>query len=226
MAGQSKKARKPKKTVRSTRPPTLMRTASLSLPPGIVVDRYELTDLRNYDVSTKSGAKTHRVEVWTTLRDKLIDEWLDDERILRTACVLLLSPTEELRPRVWNLMVRQSGDALIDLLGDLLTAKDHELPETFRTSLKALVKTRNLLAHQPSRPRESMRSDGSVFLRTTGFKEGAYVEVPYHTIEQAISDVGPVMKWLIAEIPDSDGVRVSVEEEVFDLFEQGDDTPD
>lgn len=212
-------AKQRKKKGRSMPPQSRIRTISSSLPPGIVVEQYHLVDLRGYDAATDTGEKKHLMEVWTTLRDKLIDEWLDNERILRNACVLLLSPTDELRPRVWTLVARQSGDALIDLLGDLLTAKGHDLPEAFRTSLKALVKTRNLLAHQPSRPRESKLSDGLVFLRTTGFKQGVYVDISYQAIEQAISDAGPVMKWLLAEIPDSDGVNTQLEEEVFDLLE-------
>jgi hypothetical protein len=209
-----------KKEGRPTPPQNRIRRSTPGpLPPGIVVDQYDVVDLRSFDTATNTGEKTHRVHVWTTLRDKAIDEWLDIERILRTACVILLSPTEDLRPRVWALVARQSGDALIDLLGDLLIAKGHELPETFRTSLKALVKTRNLLAHQPSRPRESKLSDGLVFLRLTGFKEGVYVDISYQAIQQAMSDVGPAIRWLVAEIPDSDGVRVQMEDEVFDLLE-------
>jgi hypothetical protein len=214
-------AKRRKTSTRSLPPQGRIRVASTILPPGIVVDRYELSDLRDYDESINSGEKKHLVHVWTTLRDNVIDRWLDAERTLRTACVVLLSPTDELRPRVWTLMGRQSGDALIDLLADLLMAQGHELPEGFRTSLKALVRTRNLLAHQPSRPRESRlsESDGLVFLRSTGFKEGIYVEISYQAIEQAISDVRPVMEWLVAEIPDSDGVSVPLEAEVFDLLE-------
>jgi hypothetical protein len=210
--------RRPK--ARRMPPQGRLRVVSPTLPPGIVVDRYEVQDLRNYDMSTQFGEKKHVVHVWTTLRDRLIDRWLDAERILRTACVVLLSPTNELRPRVWSLMARQTGEALIDLLGDLLIAKGHELPDDFRRSLKALVKTRNLLAHQPSRPRESKLSNGGlVFLRSTGFKEGVYVEISYEDIEQAISDVQPVMEWLVVEVPDSDGVAVQVEDEVFQLLE-------
>lgn len=190
------------------------------LPPGIVVDQYELIDVRDYDALTEAGEKKHVMQVWTTLRDKLIDQWLDDERILRTACVLLLSPTDELQSRVWDLMVRQNGDALIDLLGDLLVTKGHDLPKDFRVNLKALVRHRNLLAHQPSRPSESKISDGLVFLRSTGFKKGVYVEVSYQDIDQVLSDIRPVMAWLIAEVPDADGVIVDVEDEVFDFLER------
>jgi hypothetical protein len=56
-------------------------------------------------------------------------------------------------------------------------------------------------------------------LRSTGFKEGVYVEIPYQAIEQAISDVRPVMEWLVVEIPNCDGVSVRLGEEAFDLLE-------
>src|SRR5258706_2736234 len=85
-----------------------LRVVSPTLPPGIVVDRYEVQDLRDYDISTQFGEKKHVVHVWTTLRDRLIDRWLDAERILQTACVVLLSPTDELRPRVWSLIALQT----------------------------------------------------------------------------------------------------------------------
>ncbi|QGN58861.1 hypothetical protein [Nostocoides sp. HKS02] len=210
------KKRKPKAPTNPRR--GRLRILGPALPPGIVVDTYEMTDLRKYDTSTESGEVNHYVYVWTTLRDRLIDRWLDAERILRTACVLLLSPSDELRPRVWTLVGRQSGDALIDLLGDLLVAKGHEPPDDFRRSLKALVGVRNLLAHQPSRPRENKRSDGLVFLKSTGFKEGVYVEISYSKIEQAMLDVQPSMDWLVEEIPESDGVVVQFDDEVFDLL--------
>ena len=189
-------------------------------PPGIVVDRYKVLDLRTYkETNEEPDIITHPVEVWTTRRDKLIDTWLDAERILRTACVLLLSPTVELRARVWTLMERQSGDALIDLLGDLLNAKSHTPPDDFRNHLKLLAKLRNLLAHQSSRPRESKLSDGLVFLKSTGFKKGLYVEVAYSRIDQAIAAVEPFMKWLVAELPEVDHVGVQMEDEVFDMLE-------
>lgn len=209
-----KKKSKPRST-----PTGRLREIPLGLPPGIVVDRYELTDLREYDADSGAGGETHSVVVWTTLRDRLIDRWLDVERILRSAGVILLSPTDDLRPRIWTLMSRQSGEALIDLLADLLSADGSAVPTDFKPSLKALVGMRNLLAHLSSRPRESKVSTGLVFLRSVGFKEGVYVEASFDDIERAMSDVRPVMDWLLAELPDSDGVSVQMEDEVFDLLE-------
>jgi hypothetical protein len=180
-----------------------------------------MRDLRAYqETKEASDVRVHPVQLWTTLRDKVIDSWLEAERILRTACVLLLSPTEELRPRVWALMERQSGDALIDLLSDLLVAKGHEVPPDFRPHLKTLAKLRNLLAHQIARPRENKLSEeGLVFLKITDFKEGTYVEVSYDRINRAITAATPIMQWLIRELPDADGVNVQLEDEVFDELE-------
>jgi hypothetical protein len=39
-------------------------------------------------------------------------------------------------------------------------------------------------------------------------------------IEQAISDVQTAMEWLLAEVPDTDGVAVHIEDEVFQLLEE------
>lgn len=191
------------------------------IPPGIVAEHYELQDFRTYrETNDESDVKIHRVSVWTTQRDRLIDTWLTAERILRTACVLLLSPTTELQPRVWKLMERQSGDALIDLLGDLLVAKNYSLPDDFHTHLKSLAKYRNLLAHQASRPSESKLSDGLVFLKSTGFNEASYIEVTFDEIDQAITAVDPIMKWLVAELPEADMANVSMDDEVFDALEK------
>lgn len=63
-----------------------------------------------------------------------------------------------------------------------------------------------------------VRSDGLVFLRTTGFKQGQYVEISYQDIERAISDAESVITWLVDEIPESDGVGVEMQDEVFDLL--------
>lgn len=222
-----KSKRRPGSPIRKERPSTApmekIHSLAVELPPGIVADRYEVRDLRAFrESSRESDVVTHSVEVWTTRRDRVIDTWLDAERTLRTACVLLLSPTEELQTRLWTLLSRQSGDALIDLLGDLLKAKNHTTPDGFRSHLKVLAKLRNLLAHQASRPREAKQSDdGLVFLRSTGFKSGSYVEVTYEEMDQAIAGVEPLMKWLVAEFPEVDYVSVQLEDEALEDLKAG-----
>lgn len=187
------------------------------LPPGIVIDHYAVDDLRGMqETDDPNDIVTHHFAVWTTLRDRAIDRWLDAERILRTACVLLLSPTTALQERVWDLMRRQGGDALIDLTTDLLEAKGHAIPQHFRSGLKALVRMRNLLAHQPSRPREHLKSDGLVFFKSVGFRAGEYVEVSYKDIHDVTNRAQPLMEWLTSEIPDSDGFSVPFEMNVFE----------
>lgn len=188
-------------------------------PPGIVAEHYELHDFRDAKEG-EAASKVHRLTVWSTKRDVLIDTWLTAERILRTACTLLLSPSEALQTRVWELMKRQSGDALIDLLADLLVAKGYTLPEDFSTHLKQLAKLRNLLAHQASRPRENKLSDGLVFIKSTGFNQATYVEVTFEEIDQAIASVDAPMKWLLGELPEADMANVHMDEEVFDLLEK------
>lgn len=197
------------------------RIASATPPPGISIERYEFHDLRRLGTDDQPIPAVHTLEVWTSRRDQVIDAWLTAERILRAACTILLSPTEDVRPRVWTLLQRQSGEPLIDLSADLLAATGRSVPDDFRDVLKRLSRMRNLIAHQASRPRQIGLSEGLVFLKLTGFNQGSYVEVSYAQMDEATQGIAHVMQWLLSELPKSDMVSVELSDEAFDRLDQG-----
>jgi hypothetical protein len=189
-------------------------------PPGIHIDRFSLEDRRQSgSIEDDSDKTTHLLEVWTSQRDRVIDSWLDAERYLRTAATLLLSPNETLREQVWTLVCRQSGDPLIRLAGDLLGAKGHRLPPDFVAALSKLCRLRNLFAHQVSRPLPESPITGLMFLQSKEFKKGSYVTVSFAEIEETLARNKPVLGWLLAEIPDADGVSVQFEDDLFDQLD-------
>lgn len=198
-----------------------LRISALLPPPGTTVERYELHDLRNFDGDDLSGnTKKYVLSIWTTLRDKLIDNWLSVERILRTACVILLSESETVRPHLWEVFKKQNSGQLIDITYDLLKSKGYEVPTDFKQNLKKLVNMRNILAHLASRPMASKTTDrGLVFLKSTGFNEAEYIEVSFEEIESTINDINPIMEWLVQAIPEADRTQVTMDDNVLDNLE-------
>jgi hypothetical protein len=183
------------------------------MPPELYVDEYKSIAIDDVEEGVAWPAqKGSSHYVYTTQRDRIIDHWLDAERWLRGACVLLLSPPDaSLQAQVWGLVEQQRSNSLIRLSHDLLTAKGHDVPANFSNALGTLAHLRNVLAHQVSRPREARNpqaregaSPGITFMKVTGFRTGQYVHVTFHEIERVIAAVEPIVEWLIHELPECD----------------------
>lgn len=210
-------ANKKKSRFKKNRGHARLKVGAIVPPPGITIEYYELHDLRNFSGTSLSENKEKYVlSVWTTLRDKLIDHWLTVERILRTACVILLTESDAVRPRLWEIFKKQNGEYLIDITYDLLKSKGYKVPKDFKQPLKRLAATRNILAHLASRPAANKMTDkGLVFLKPTGFNEAEYIEVRFEEIQTTIDSINPIMEWLVQAIPESDGAHVTMDDDVF-----------